>query len=261
MSRILSYSKFVNSISSMDGTTTLVQSLQLDSRREHKVRLIDFAISSQIPNVFNYNGTNNGLLAVSGDGGATYTDIQIEDGIYSVSQIQNAINQTLSSWWTDVGDPGILIRSNTAIKKNYIVLDSTKLKAPHTQLGIDLSLSSISDLLGFSATKTFIVDGTYTGDMYPQLDWIGNKLRVLIHGLGPITILDGGVSDEICRVNLATESVTNLYTFPDIVQPAITVSPPSQLNSFSVELIGSRNNRPVYLLEGEVFVSIEIIEM
>lgn len=260
MSRVLTYSTYLSSIGSPNGTTYLNQPIQLNPNRPHYLKIIDCAISTQIPNVYNYGGVNNGLVSVSRDDGVTWTDVQLTDGVYSVNQIQNAINEAVSSWWTDVADPGILIRSNTALKKNYLVLDSTKLKAPGTQLRIDFSVSNIWELLGFSATKVFIVDGTYTGDVYPQVDWWGQKIVVLIHGFGPVTIKNGNSSDEAFRINCPTSTDILLYTFPQTVQPSIIISPPNQIVTYSVEVVGSRG-RPIYLLEGEFDLSFEIQEL
>lgn len=242
-----------------DGTVNLNQSIPLDTRRTHTIRVVDFAISSQIPNVYNYGGVNNGLVRVTKNAGVAWTSIQLPNGVYSVTQIQNAINETVSTWYTSSADPGILIRANTALKLIYIVLDSTKLVGGVGQIGIDMSQSLFYELLGFSATKSFIVDGTYTGDVYPQMDYIGNQIVVSVSGFGAVSVKNGFSSNELFRVNLAETTTLNVYTFPKVSQPDITCYPASQLTSFGVTITGSRG-RPVYLLEGEVSLSLLLTE-
>jgi len=266
-SRILSYSKSLKTIGSPDGTVNLGTNnhpIKLTGTN-NKIRLIDFTIDSQIPNVYNYGGTNNGLLRVSVDDGATWTIIQLDNGVYSVTEISNAINAAISSSYTLSTDPGIIIRANTVVKKVYMIIDSSKL-AVASQIRIDFgySTSRITELLGFVSTTMFIADGTYTASDFPQIDWIGNSISVELE-LGTIKfgVTNSDATNEICRVNLATATVTNTYTYPNIQQPAITI-PPETIYNYGVKVYGTKLNtdlskRPVYLLNGEVYLRFEII--
>jgi hypothetical protein len=204
---------------------------------------------------------NNGIIKVSRDGGANWTSIQLENGVYSVNQISQAVYTAVSSGWIDAADPGILIRSNSALQRCYIILDTTKSGVPNTQLAIDLSGSLIYQVLGFSATKLFDTDGTKTGDVYPQINYIGNKLSVELLGFGYLSTKNGGNSNEFFQVNLATSSVTNLYTFPSSEQPYIKCTPQYQISNYGIRIVGSNSQRPVYILEGEISLTFELIQV
>jgi len=264
MSRILTYSKVFTSIGELDsGEIILNQSLQLDNTKKTYIKLISGAITSRIANVFNYGGINNGLLRVSNDNGVSWTVIQLNDGVYSSpTVIQNAINSAVEAWWTNLTDPGILIYANYTLGKAYIILDSAKLSAPG-QLQIDLAYngSRIWELLGFTVTTLFTVDGTYTATENAQFDWIGNRSHVYLDGFGTISIKNSNISNQIYSVPLAVSDVSNNYNFPSIEQPYIQLyTIPSIISYWRVYVLGSRSNRKAYALEGEFEVTIEIMQ-
>jgi hypothetical protein len=221
----------------------------------------------QMPNVYNIDGKNNGLVRVTNDGGGTWTSIQLPVGIYTIPLIQEAINQTIGpTWYTSMADPAILIQYNLATNIAYIILDSTKL-AVGTQIGIDFSQSLIHQLLGFSAVQTFITDGVFSASEYAQLDWFGNNVSIVLNGFGALSIKNGVLSNEIVSVPLSSSNVNNEYVYPSagIVSPYITLSRPlTNLSSYDVNFYGSRVDTngvpyPIYVMEGLVEVVVELV--
>jgi hypothetical protein len=248
-------------IASGDGTDTFDNAIVFASSSKKQIKLVTGNISKLIPNVFNYGGVNTGLVRVSKDAGLNWTSIQLENGIYSVTQISNAINSTVSAWYTDSASPALEIHTNTAVEKVYLTLDSSKLLVPG-QIAIDFSLSSISALLGFTAPTSFLVDGTYEADAYAQVDWFGNLLSVQLVGFGTLSIADGHPGYELCQVDL-TQSAGNLYLVDGSQYTFVDINPSLRVNSYQVQFIGSRSNRPIVFLEQDtslIFIIREITD-
>jgi hypothetical protein len=267
MSIQLSYTKTVSTtdgISSLDGDVKLVTPLNMNPNTSKSIRLIKFTISSNIPNVYNVSGSNNGLVRVTRDGGTSWTSIQLDPGIYTTSLIAAAINATIESWYTDSSDPALNIAYNTATQKVYTTLDSTKLAVGGTQIGIDFADSSslMGTLLGYTTTTSFVTDGDKEADSYAQLNWISDSINVELGGFGSLSIINGQQSNTFFTMNLATETVTNQYEYPSngIVSPWIIIQNMSQLQTYSVKIRGS-NGRTVYLLEGRVELVFELREI
>jgi hypothetical protein len=267
-SQIITYSKQLTTFGTpnSDGNIDLSPPVKIGSRCA--VRLINFYIDAQICNIFNDGIINNGLFRISNDGFATQTVGQLENGVYStVTQITAAINELAASlgWWTNPVDPGFEIFSNTVLGKNYIIIDSTKLAVPG-QLCIDFGYnnSKLGLLLGFVTPASFILDNTYAADEYAQQDYIGNEISVHFIGSGYLSLINNQDSTEIARINLSDSSVKNTYSFLIIQQPAISIKENRNgLTSYQVKIYGTRfdNNtpRPIYLLNGSVYLKLEII--
>jgi len=266
-SQILSYNKTLTSFGSPGTTENVVLSMPIKIGSNAKVRLIDFHIDAQICNIFNYGGINNGLVAVSNDDWTTTTVIQLDNGVYSsVSNIQNAINKTIAGWYIDYNDPGIVIQSNPVLGKNYMTIDSTKL-AVAGQLAINFAYngSLLGELLGFTAPATFNTDGLKEADAFAQVDFIGNEISVKFIGLGNLSMVNNEPSTEIARVNLSDSTVQNVYSYPSIMQPMISIIENKYgLQTYQVVIEGTRydasgNARPIYILNGSCFLRLEII--
>lgn len=259
---ILSYSKQNTTIGDLNGRVTLQQFIRFnDKARNFRIQLIRVSFSSLIPNVFNHGGENNGLISLSRDGGATWTDVQLTDGVYEMKYIEAALNAAVATWWTDPTDYGIKVRYNFATQYAYIELDSTKLAAPGTQLGIDLSQSNAYELLGYdAATCTFTTDGLHAATSYARMNWFGDSVSVRLDGFGPLAIRNGVSSREFANVSLVSQGTTgNEYVYPvGLPSPEISLtSVPQVLSEFSVEFVGSRTfpdgtQKKILVLEGAV---------
>jgi hypothetical protein len=266
---ILSYNKSLSTFGSPNGTVTLDYPLRWTNKGNtiQKIRLIKATISDRMPNIYSQGTTfNNGLVRVTNDGGLTWTPIQLQNGVYTIPLIQEAINQTIGpTYYTSMSDPGILIQYNLSTNIVYIIIDSSKL-AVGTQIGIDFSQSLIYQLLGFVTTKTFITDGTHSASNYAQLDWFGNSVSVVLTGFGPISIKNGALSNELVSIPLSASNVNNEYIYPTagIISPIIPLSRPiSELRNFDVTFLGSRVDSngvqyPIYILDGMVEIVLEL---
>lgn len=264
MSRIFSYSKTISAIGSLDGYVTLQQNVYLNPQRPHYIRVLAATISTSFPNIYNYNGFNNGLIRLSNDNWATHTDIQLDNGIYTASQIQSAVNSTIASWYTDSTDQAFKLQTNTALRKCYIILDSSKLVAPFTQICVDFGQSYLWQLLGFSATKTFHVDGTYEADLYPMFDWFGNRVAIRLNGIAPyFSVRNGTSSTEICSIQLQALSSAsqNIYEFPMYSKsPKIIIDCSTNISTYNISFVGERSDLPMVFLEGSCYLLFEIVE-
>ena len=131
--RQITYYKKLDSINSGDDRITLSQSIQFTSQSSRKkLKLVAGTVSRSIPNVFNFNGENNGLIAVKRNPADDWTEIQLDNGIYNVSDITNAINKTIGDslkWYKDNNEPAIKINSNSVVQKCYITIDTSKLSS------------------------------------------------------------------------------------------------------------------------------------
>lgn len=263
MSRIFSYTKTNTSLGSIDGTVKLTTALRLNPNKPLMIRFLKAAIDSQIPNVYNYNGTNTGLVRTSKDGGTTWDTIQLTNGVYSIEGINLAIRAAISSYWTSSSDPGFTLAGNTQTFVSYLIIDSSKL-AVAGQFCIDFEPtgSSMSTLLGYTTTTSFSTDGIHTANTYTQMSWIGNSICIYLYGLGDLCFENGASARELCRIPMSASQVNNEFVYPTagIVCPWITIPAMSQLQSFTLKFLGSRSERQCLLLEGQVNVVFELKE-
>jgi hypothetical protein len=264
MSRVLSFKSSTSTIGTLDGTTYLTNPLNMNPNNQKAIRLVQLSIDSDIPNVYNYGGENNGLVRTSKDDGVTWDVIQLSNGVYTVSQIEAAILASITAYWTDPTDPGFTLRANSVTQQCYVIIDSTKL-AVADQFRIDFKYltSLMYELLGFVTTTAFSVDGTYTGSQYPRLDWFGNSIVVNLIGFGYISIYNGSSGYEFARIPLSAAQINNEYIYPlqGIQTPWIIIDNLSYLQKFTIELKGDYNNKSIYCLEGAFALTFEIKEL
>lgn len=266
-STILTYSKSLSDIGSPNGKVIISSPLRFNSSQKLGLRLIKASFSSQIPNIWNSPTFNNGLIRLTRNGGTSWTNVQLPNGIYTCSYIQSALNTAVSGWWKEQDKPGIICAYNMATQLVYFTLDSSTLIAPGTQLGIDLGQSYIWDVLGYENVKSTIVDGVWGGDKYPKLDYFGNNVSITLDGFGPLSIRNGALSTEICSVPLSTTSNENevLYPKQGIISPMIQLSrPPPEVFEYKVNFYGSRIDpstgiqRELLIMEGMIEVVLEL---
>ena len=264
--RQITYYKKLDSISSGDDNITLSQSLQFTSQSSRKkLKLVAGTVSRSIPNIFNYNGENNGLVAVKRNIADDWTEIQLDNGIYNVSDITNAINKTIGDslrWYTDNNEPAIKINSNSVVQKCYITIDSSKLSAGGTQFCIKFNYknSQMYKLLGFINISEFSSDGMFEGSDIAQVDYFGNLISIRLNGFGNLSILNNDISNEIATIDMNSDSNSNCYKIDTTSMFPVDISPPYDIKSYSVELVGSRNEKHIVFLEGEIKLTFQLIE-
>lgn len=258
MSRVFQYFTTTNSTAPIDGTMRLSETLRTNPNRRHTLEILPSELPVRIPNVYNYGGTNNGLCRVSN--GITTIDIQLQDGVYIVNAINRAINDTINSWYTDSTQPAFQLLDNGTLSKCYIVIDSTKLSVG-TQFSIDFAYngSKMSELLGFTSPSSFNVDGTYSSNVYPQIDWF-SYIDVYLEGLGSdLMIVNGESSNKVIHFEFYS-TTDNVYYFPKTGQTyEVECKPPSNVNQVSFKFKG-RNNRQVICYDSICSINFKLTE-
>lgn len=267
MSKVFAYSNKVDSISVLDGETTMEKTINFNPNRIKALRVNQITFSSNIPNVYNYGTTNTGLLRTSKDGGTTWNIIQLSNGMYTLplinAGIQNAINQL--NYWTLSSDPGFSLKFNTATQICYVEIDSTKL-AVANQFEIDLGYtgSSIGTLLGFVTTTLIHADGITSASDTAQINWFGDNISVELDiGVGNLTYLNGKDSKQICRIPLSTDTVTNEYVYPrdGFVPPWIILPTLSRLDKYKILLKSGDGLKQMLVTSGEIYVEFQLKEL
>ena len=264
--RQITYYKNINSISSGDDKIILSQSLQFSSQTSRKkLKLVAGTVSRSIPNIFNYDGENNGLIAVKRNIADDWTEIQLDNGIYDVADISDAINKTISdtlNWYSDANNPAFKIHSNSVLQKCYIVVDSSKLSAGGSQFCVkfDYKNSKLYKLLGFNKICEFTTDGMHEGSDIAQVDYFGNLISIRLYGLGTLSVLNDNVSNEIATIDMNSDSNSNCYKIDTTSMFPVDISPPYDIKSYSIELVGSRNEKHIIFLEGEIKLTFQLIE-
>jgi hypothetical protein len=264
MSTILEYTVSRTSLNTVDGEVQLQSPIIFRQGRVRNLRVISASISSKIPNVFSTNTFTNAVVAVSQDGGATYTNVVLPNGVFSINFICEAINSATAAWWTDPSDPGFELGTNLATDFVYLRLDSTKHKTVGAQIAINFGVSRISELLGFVTMKLFAADGLYSASNEAQMDWFGNRVLIELFGFGPMSVVGGAQSQKIAAI-LLSGAVINEYSYPSPggISPFVPVNVSGNINSFSVRVTGSRLNtdgsqRALYITEGQFSILLEI---
>lgn len=280
-STILSASFQTDKLASPDVTVTLANPLKFSNAvRQQYIRLISVSLSNRIPNIYRlFSPTNpsleifnNGLLRVTHDNGGTWVNIQLDDGIYTVTTMAASINHLLGTlgFWTDSSDPGIEIRYHLSTQICYFTLDNSKLTSPGT-LGIDLSVSAISSVLGYNdpANQIFFASvpgpSVHSADSYALFDFFGNSVNVLLRGFGFLSIKDGTRSEQVCSIPVTATGNEILYPSSGIETPLIplqTVIP--YLSEFSVSFEGTRKDeqgkpRKIHILEGLCNIDFQLL--
>jgi len=114
-------------------------------------------------------------------------------------------------------------------------------------------------LLGYSAVKTFVADGSHVADVQAMLNWCGDAVSVYLHGFGPLSLADGSLSEELCSIPLTVSKVGNEYVYQSasITTETVDIAPLGTLTEFGVSVRGSRRDAtgapyPVYATDGAI---------
>ena len=258
---LLQYSKSVTTAASISNTIYLTPPIRFNRTKSHQLKVLGASIPKMIPNVYvdAANSINNTRLDISN--GTDTIEIELTTGLYSVEQINSAINDLISGWMTSAVDSAFNLRANLALGLCYIVLDSTKL-GTGSQISVNFKPtgSTFNTLLGYSATTSFATDGTYTGDVYPKIDYQGNNCKVYLDGFGPLCLENSTNTNFVFSINLDTASGANSYSYPGasgIVPYPVDINVPDFLSEYRVRFLG-RDNREIIALDGIATVEFRI---
>jgi len=284
MSVILSYEREITHLQLLDGRIEFTRPLDLSIARVKFLRLVQCTFTSNLPNVYaigkdanqpvsetNPVAWHNGLLRISKDGGETWFDVFLHDGVYDIKFINSAILNVMATWWIDSNDPGFNLAFNLATNEVYFSLDSTKLADEDGQLAIDFigADDSIGELLGFRSPHLFDEDGLHEADSMARIDWFGSGVSLQLEGLGSLSIRNGNRSNELARIPLAIGQVTNEYIYPsgpsggNAMPRVLLEGAPNPIHYIDLKFRGDRvqkdgTQRPVYARDGHVSIILEL---
>jgi hypothetical protein len=259
--KTLTFKNNIKSIGILDKTIILQQALEIPYDNHYYIRLIEGYISNKIPNIYKLGSFNNGLIRVYRD--VEYIDIQLPNGIYSVTDITNAIAYSLldEGWINNSLDSPIKINANNVTNQLYIVLDSSKLNTIQ-QIKIDLTQSDIYLLLGYESTSIYDSDGTYTSINTPNMDWNTHINIFLDFGGNYFNIVNDRSSNLLYSVCM--ESDSSIIKFPQqgLQLSYMPIKNGSTISQWGIRFQGNEHeNTPLVFLECDCVIYIEIIRL
>ena len=272
-STILSYVSTNTSLYSPDGSITLNPQLTFQPGLRFKLRVIRFSISKMIPNI--YSSGDIGTTAVfhiSYDGGVNWTEVRLVNGSYSLTELTDAIQISVSGHFTA---PGIFIYGNVSTGHSYFVLDETKLINPLETITLKLdpvisagiSIGKVSEfhsVLGFSAgaTSTLTGSGSFVSDQNALVNYLGDECSIYLAGsLGrAYSILNGSLSPVIFTMSLGAQNLNgNVFSIQgNTLMPLIDIVPSSPITKIDLAF-RSLSGRPTLILEGGIAVDLELM--
>lgn len=273
-SLILTYSKFLDSFGSGDGTVNLQTPITLPSNPARYLQLIQANFSKYIANVLSITqpfAYNNTRIRWTTDGGAHWYNIDLPTGNYTLATIQDAIVAATYTIHTNSGDPAIFLAANLATGKTYVVLDNRKCNVGGYQLGIDFGSTASADIaefLGFNpASATFIGNNVYSAPNPAQLNLTGDSVSIQLGGFGALSVSNGGISTELANVPMIAYSPTaNEFVYPLVPfeKPLILLQQvPQTISYYSVAFKGTRKRKgipwPIFWVEGAINLTFQLI--
>lgn len=267
---ILDYNKSSDSTSGLDfgtraGTVTLQQPIILDNNRKKGFRVLRVILTPEIPNIYSYGNFDSTTINISNNAGTNWVTVQMKTGIYTIQMIQDSVNSVANQlgWYTNAGDPAIIISYNPATQYIYTKLDSTKL-AGGGQIGIDYSVSQIFSMMGYAVGhSTLLADGLYTAQNPPVIDSQGTWVDIKMSCIQNTRWVNGQLSNTICRVPLQTTGGIEIV-WPSantgMVSPIVPASIPSIIQQFTINFLTNRGNELV-VSYGNVSVEVEIMDL
>jgi hypothetical protein len=282
MSNILEYAGKIDvttlgptGVAPLDGVVTFIAPMLLPQRKVPKMRVCSVTISDRIPNVYDarpYYDFNNTLLQVYTNNPGSLTTIQLERGLYlEASDIADAINATINSliggsWWTNPLDPGITIAANPVINRIIITLDSTKLKAPHTGVFLDLRKATtgtdLATTLGFSQAIALIGAGVLPLN---PIESVASDQNVLVDAQGTECIIQSSLiaarrknadfSRTLAIIPFAGKRTASDNVWPSggLVSPEMVYEGTRTISAFDIQ-VKTDEGRPMLFMSGKLNV-------
>jgi len=163
---------------------------QLQPSKEYEIALVKASIWYSYFNVSSEYGNNT--LRYSADGGSTFNNVVLDNGIYGITDINRELNEKMKA----NGDYSVVNGVDTfniTISPNFQTLKVRITVSNNYQL--DLTTSSLRELLGFSSTiVTTTQEGTELADITRGVNSLVLKLNLVD---GNSSFSNGASSDII----------------------------------------------------------------
>lgn len=246
-----------------NASITLQQPLILNSNGQKYFRVNNITISPEIPNVYSYGNYDNTTIKLSKDGGTTWIIGKLPNGVYTITMIQDCINNICSDlgWYTSISDTPFTLSYNPATKLIYCKINSSKLLNVG-QFCIDFSVSQMYKMLGYDISAcTFITDGIHASPNEPLIDSQGTYVTLEMSCIQNTRNLNGIASNILARIPLISGSTE--IVFPSgstgLISPVVPALIPNYISSYDVKIKNGNGDDCVFLY-GNVIMSIEIID-
>jgi len=271
MSVLLDYKSTKDPTTGLDfgyrsGNVYMKQQRQSDENRKKAYRVIRVILSPEIPNIYSYGNFNNTKVNISNDGGTTWISVNFKNGIYTIQEMQDSINNVANqlNWYSKSTDPAFILNYNPATRFIYTKIDSSKMLLP-SQFAVDYSVSAFYQMLGYtSLTCTFLVDGLFTASLSPQIDVQSTYLEIFMSCIQGTRWLNGNLNSAIARIPISTSSTATEIVFPSAttgyISPTVPASIPSTIESFDIS-IRTGNGTECVFLYGNCIIEVEIIDI
>jgi len=246
------------------GNVSLVQPVQFDSNKKKEYQVVRVILSPEIPNVYSYGSFNNTQIRITNNAGISWSIVQFPNGIYTTSMIQDSItNAFLQAGWISISSsPPVIVSYNPATRLIYSMINSANL-AVGTQAGIDFGYSQFYNMLGYStpANAIFIIDGTYSAQLPPNLDTQGTTVVITCSLIQGSRYSNGQFSNIVCRIPLVTTTSQIEICWPSaatgLLSPIIECSTSNAVMNYTVDFTTESGQSMVWLY-GEVIFELDI---
>ncbi len=276
------YRNLLASLGSGDGQVELASAIPWGTTTKRYLQLCQVNMSKYVANVLNIGPSttpscpfawNNTRIRWTSDSGATWINIDLPAGCYTLDNVQQAIVAGSYTLHTNPGNPAFFLGANTATGRPYVVINYLLSTVGTNTLGLDFSSDTsspnIAEFLGFNTAPgaaTFITNGVYNSVTRAQLNLVGDSISVMLTGFGTLGNVGGQQTHELCTVPMIAFSPTaNEFVHPLVPfqLPPIMVDAAAQIKSYTVSFVGSstRNGQPwpVFFMEGQVNVVFSLI--
>eukprot|EP00942_MAST-04A_sp_MAST-4A-sp1_P013733 g13733.t1 len=175
-----------------DNFEVAYNNFELQKNTEYELALVSSQFFYSFFNISSTNGNNNLRYAYSTNGGASFTNIDVtfEDGIYSISQINTKLEQSLQ---------GLNFFTTTDGVKNYPIVISPNFSTLKVQINLNQSMI---------AGTTFRVDFTTTNSLKSLLGFTSIVVSSTSSGAN-VADITAGVINLVIHCSIITGSYDN----------------------------------------------------
>jgi len=266
--RNITYTRSINpalkTLQKADGTDTFSRPLTFNDNSRRYLRLLSASIPSNIPNIISqYDNNSFGIALTDMYFNVIHsTTIVLADGIYTPSSLNDAINNWLNQYYIDTTDRGFQLRENSTLQRCYFEINMAKFNPLLNAEGIRFNFTSgdFATVIGFDKTNTVYANGLHVGTMTPLFDYFGTKVNIILRGFGDLSVINGDSSEYLTAITIDGKNLTSDCPKYGEQFEFSQLETTNRVNSFSVSLVGSKGNKPIYFSDGEIIINFCIKE-